>query len=123
MKTNMTVTSVPTNGILALREGNLLRLFFDFEQVPPTEENPDADQYSCEGVDVCGSGYGDIVSAIVNDRYPRAKWDAVIANYQEALDSESEITAEKRAEYLAEYEDFQTWRKTAKEIANTIING
>ena len=123
MKTYMTITSVPSNGVLAIKEGNLLRLFFDFEQVPPTEENPATDQYSCEGIDVRGSGYGDIVSAIVNDRFPRDKWDAVIANYQEAADASSEITAEKRAEYLQEYEDFQAWRKTAKEVANTIING
>lgn len=123
MKANLTVSTLPDSGILVVKEGNLLRLFFDFVAVTPTQEMPANNMYDCEGIDVRGSGYSDIVSGIVNDRYPRDKWDAIMANYQDALDGQSDLTEAKRAEYVQEYANFQAWRKRAKEIANTVING
>lgn len=121
MKTYMKVTNMPTNGILSIKEGSLLRLFFDFVAVPPTEESSNEDQYSCENIDVEGSDYGSIISAIVKGKYSDNDKDAIFANYEEAKDTTSDLDAEKRTEYLQEYSDFQAWRKKAKDIANTII--
>lgn len=104
-------------------EGNLTRLFFDFEK--EVKEDMDGTEYDvlvCENVDVRGGrSYGDLVSAIVIDRYPADERDAIFANYEEAKDETSDLTDEKRAEYLAEYADYQSWRKHAKEIASYAV--
>lgn len=112
---------LPESGVQVTIEGELLRLLFDFSPAEPHEGEEETDIYDCESVDVTGRTYGSIVAAIVNDRYSADDVQAIMANYAEALDSSSEITAEKRAEYLAEYEDYQAWRKHAKEIAVIVL--
>lgn len=112
---------MPANGILSIKEGSLLRLFFDFVAIPPTEDSSNENQYTCENVDVQGSHYGSIISAIVKGKYSDNQKDAIFANYEESKDSSSDLTDEKRAEYLKEYADFQTWRKKAKDIAGNLI--
>ena len=108
MKASYQMTQLPESGVQVTIEGALLRLLFDFSQAEPREGEESTDIYNCESVDVKGRGYGDIVSAIVNDRY--------------SSDEVSDITAEKRAEYLEEYEAYQNWRKHAKEIAAEVIS-
>lgn len=121
---------VPENGIICFEEGSLLRVYFDInphqsvvdESAPvglQGENNPNL--YVCENVDVEGRTYGEIVSAIVNDRYSADDVQALQSNYIEAKDPDSEITDEKREEYLTEYSDFQAWRKRAKEVASEVI--
>lgn len=122
MKASYQMTELPQSGVQVTIEGVLLRLLFDFSQAEPREGEETTDIYNCESVDVKGRGYGDIVSAIVNDRYSSDEVQAVMANYAEAIDAESDITAEKRAEYLEEYEAYQSWRKHAKEIAAEVIS-
>ena len=122
MKANYQMSELPQSGVQVTIEGALLRLLFDFSQVEPREGEETTDIYDCESVDVNGRSYGDIVSAIVNDRYSADEVQAIMANYAEALDSSSDIAAEKRAEYLAEYEGYQSWRKHAKEIAAEVIS-
>lgn len=121
---------VPESGIMCKEEGSILRVYFDIEpHVPVVSENePEHEQdesvapmYVCENVDVEGRTYGDIVSAIVNDRYSADDVQALQANFIEAKDPESQLTDEKREEYLTEYSTFQAWRKKAKEIANTVL--
>ena len=118
------MVSLPQKGIEVILEGNLTRLFFDFEKaelpVMEGETAPD-DIYECESVDVKGRSYSDMVSGIINDRYPADRYQAVMANYENAKDENSEITAEKRAEYLAEYAAYQDWRSHAKEIASSAL--
>jgi hypothetical protein len=116
------MTELPQSGVQVTIEGVLLRLLFDFTQAEPVEGDDRTDIYNCESVDVKGRGYGDIVSAIVNDRYSADQVQAIMANYAEASDSESTITPEKREEYLEEYEAYQGWRKHAKEIAATVVS-
>lgn len=128
MKSYNEFASVPDNGIIVVEEGSLIRVYFD---VTPLSHQPspiDGDgyvapdnQYVCENVDVHGREYGDIVSAIVNDHYSSDEVQAINANYIEAKDADSEITDEKRAEYLSEYTAFQAWRKKAKTIASCVI--
>ena len=122
MKASYQMTELPQSGVKVTVEGAILRLLFDFSQATPAEGEVATDIYKCESVDVNGRTYGDIVSAIINDRYSADEVQAIMANYAEALDGSSDITAEKRAEYLAEYEDYQTWRKHAKEVAHTVVS-
>lgn len=103
-------------------EGSLLRISFDFEKVTTTIDEETSDSLQFENVDVSGRSYPDIVSAIITDRYPSDQKDAIISNYAEANDSTSDLTDDKRAEHLAQYKDFQDWRKHAKEIATAVLN-
>lgn len=125
---------VPESGIICIEEGAILRVYFDInpyervvsENEPEQDQNQNEDEsvapmYVCENVDVEGRTYGDIVSAIVNDRYSADDVQALQANYIEAKDPESTISDEKREEYLIEYSDFQAWRKRAKEVANAVL--
>lgn len=124
MKASYQLQTVPPSGVKVTIEGMLVRLLFDIVAATPVvmegEEAPD-DLYDCESVDSIGRGYDDIVNAIINDRYPSDKVQAVMANYSAAQDPESELTAEKRAEYLEEYRTYQAWRTHAKEVATIAV--
>lgn len=122
---------VPGCGIICVKEGSLLRVYFDIAPYEPVVSDnqpediqnvPTENNYVCQVVDVQGQTYADIVSAIVNDRYSADDVQALQANFIEAKDAESEIDGEKRQEYLAEYASFQAWRKKAKEIAIKVLD-
>lgn len=116
--------SLPANGVRVILEGALVRIQFDFEAAAVVAEEgreaPD-DLFNCESVDCFSRRKGDIISAIVNERFNNDQVQAIIANYEEAKDPEAEISAEKREEHLAEYAAFQEWRKRAKEVAAMVI--
>lgn len=128
MKALEQLPNVPENGIVIRQEGALVRLFFDIEPAPamPVEEgetpcNP-GDLYQCYNVDVATpANYGNIIAAIVNDKYSADDVQALTANYFEAKDPESGLTEEKRAEYINEWNEFQAWRAKAKEIAAYVV--
>lgn len=122
MRTTYQLDNIPENGVKITLEGPLVRILFDFDKVSQTnEEGPHADDlYYCESVDVNGRGYGNIVSAIVNDRYSSDDNQALIANYDLAKDQSSAISDEKRQEYIQEYIAYQSWRVHAKEIAKIV---
>lgn len=121
MRTVYQIASLPESGVRITLEGKLVRLLFDFEKVETVDEDqPVADDlYYCESIDVPGRGYGDIVSAIVNDRYPLDEKDAIMANYQ--LVRDGDCPSEKIEEYTAEYQALQQWRNRAKEVAKIVI--
>lgn len=128
MKSYNEFASVPDSGIIVVEEGSLVRVYFDITAWTPQPSPLDGEdyvapdnQYVCENVDVCGREYGDVVSAIVNDRYSSDEVQAINANFIEAKDAQSDITDEKRAEYLSEYAAFQSWRKKAKTVAGAVI--
>lgn len=118
---------IPTSGIICIPEGAILRLYFDIAPYKPYSDTDGvelpstAKLYVCENVDVKGRSYSQIVSAIVNDRYTADDFQALEANYIEAKDENSDVTDAKRSEYLAEYAEFQAWRKKAKAIAAEVI--
>ena len=125
MKTIYQVQALPADGVTVTLEGKLLRVLFDFEKVEFLEgddnHKPKADDlYYCESIDVHGRGYGDIISAIVNDRYPTDQKDAIMANYE--LVKDDHCPEEKKAEYISEYQALQDWRAHAKEIAKVITS-
>lgn len=123
MRTLLQIDEIPESGVAIMVEGPLTRLFFDFtdpELPEEMEESKPAGIKACENVDVNGRTYGEIVSAIIDDRYDASANQAIIANYQLAKDPDSPISEEKRAEYLQEYDDFQSWRSHAKDIASVV---
>ncbi|MDD3229626.1 MAG: hypothetical protein PHE09_10460 [Oscillospiraceae bacterium] len=120
MKAIITLDVMPESGVHVIKEGVFTRLFFDFSPHIPAEGDSFEDEYECENVDVQGQGYDAVVSAIVKARYTTDTREAIFANYEEAKDAGSDITEDKRAEYVAEYNQFQAWRKKAKQIAKMI---
>lgn len=113
--------TVPS-GVKAVREGLTTRVYFDYStETRKDMDGEDVTVLTAENVDVESSDYGDIVNAIVRDRYAADKVEAIMANYQEAMDSTSSLTENKRAEYKAEYEAFQAWRAKAKEVATVTV--
>lgn len=125
MKTLVEIKSLPSlvDGISIIVEGNLLRLFFDFENVSMNEDMPqDGSIKACMSVDVKSRSYADIVSAIITDKYSVEQTQAIIGNYENAKDSESDISELKRMEYIDEYRIYQEWRKHAKEIARSVVS-
>jgi hypothetical protein len=73
-------------------------------------------------VDIHGRAKGDIIAAIMNDKYSPDAYQAILANYELAKDKSSGISSEKKAEYLAEYQAFQEARAHAKEIAAIVVS-
>jgi hypothetical protein len=115
--------TLPESGVLASREGKSLIMLFDFVKVEPSDDEQQSTPenfYSLESVIMDGpTDYGKIVSAIINDKYSADDVQAIIANYEEARSAEE--PSEKEQEYLAEYAEYQEWRKHAKEIAKIVI--
>lgn len=112
--------SLPTQNVI--KEGSLLRIFFDYQDVPVTEEDGDIQKYVCENVDVEGRTYEDIMSALIRSQYSQDRVEAIVANYEVAKDAASTITDAKRDEYIAEYNGYQAFRDKAKQIAQTVIS-
>ena len=114
--------TVPS-GVKAVREGLTTRIFFDYVTMTRKgEDNKDITVIMAENVDVESAEYGDIVNAVVRDRYSADNVEAIMANYQEAIEQTSSLTEDKRTEYKAEYDAFQAWRVKAKEVAASVVD-
>ena len=119
---------LPKNGIEVRQEADLLRIFFDYEkQETETQDSLEGNRvsdnaYTAENIDVFNSRkYDDIVSAIIESRYPADKMDAIRLNYELTKDSDMSITKTKSSEYTEEYKAMQQWRIHAKEIASKVV--
>ena len=127
MKAVVQIDKLPTKGVKVILEGTLTRLMFDFTKHQwngggrGDEPHPD-NLYDYESIDLYGQSYAEIVSAIVNGRYSNDEVQAITANFINAKDASSSIDEVKRAEYLQEYNTFQTWREHAKEVAKTAVS-
>ena len=131
MKSYGTLVGELPTGIEFVVEGALLRIYFDFErreavQKAGSEDVVVEDQYVCENVDVEGEhDYDSIVSAIIMERSEAISRAisklAIFANLEMARDMASELDEGKRAEYLKEYTDYQSYRIKAKEIAKEVL--
>lgn len=122
------VGDLPKDGIEVRQEGNLLRIFFDYEKQENSSEdegkknNASGVPYTAENIDILNSrGYDEIVSAIVESRYPTDKMDAIRLNYELTKDSDMSLTKAKSTEYVDEYKAMQQWRIHAKEIATKVV--
>jgi len=112
--------SFSSDELQVIKEGNLLRIFFDLTPAKDEENEVIEGMYDCENVDVDSMQYGDIVSAIIRSRYTQDTVEAILSNYEEAKDATSDLAQEKREEYSDEYTDYQNWRKHAKDIARQV---
>lgn len=128
MKTLEQLASIPESGIVIRQEGAVLRLFFGIEPAEPMP-SPEGEETAqpeglceCYNVDVRAPfTYGSIVAAIVNDKYSADDVQALSANCIEAKNPDSPLSDGKRAEYEAEWAEFQQWRAKAKGIASAVI--
>ena len=125
MKSLKSLEEIPQEGYIIIKEGNVLRMFFGFEK----QESNDMDgtpiinnNYWCRSVDTIDISYGGIVDAIITDIYPLSSQYAILANKNLADDVTSDITEEKRNNYINEYNTFQSYRFFAKDLASKIIN-
>ena len=105
----------------------LFQIHFDTEEVQALSNDGDSSsgqslstQYRSLYVQVSVLDYSTLISAIITSRYTSSDVEAIMLNNLEASDAESELTDEKRSEYISEYDALQEWRKHAKEIAKNI---
>ena len=94
---------------------------FDTEEL--SSENTDGQpvtNYRSLYVQVKSISYADVISAIIQIRYSDSEITAIVMNNMQANDINSEISQEKRKEYISEYTELQSWRKHAKEIASSL---
>lgn len=84
---------------------------------------------SCQGeyIELRGGirSYDAIASAIIEDKYPSDKMDAIRLNFELAQNSDVasiSLDDSKRKEYIAEYKAMQEWRIHAKEIARKAVD-
>ena len=78
-----------------------------------TPEEQAAIEQHCEP-----SSYGDLVSAIIDAKYPRQEMDAVRNNYDRVRDGKA---GAKTEQYTEEYEAMQDWRDYAKVVAKSFV--
>ena len=97
------------------------QISFDTEEL--SSENTDGQQvtsYRSLYVQVKSISYADVISAIIQSRYSDSEITSIAMNNMQANDINSEISQEKRKEYISEYTELQSWRKHAKEIASSL---
>ena len=100
---------------------------------PKYQINFDTEELSSEDIDgktvisyrslyvqVKSISYADVISAIIQSRYSDSEITSIVMNNMQANDINSEISQEKRKEYISEYTELQSWRKHAKEIASSL---
>lgn len=64
--------------------------------------------------------YDEFVSGLIRVRYPASKVEAIQSNRMIAFVNPEH---ERAAEFISEWDDFQSYREQCKEQANTLING
>lgn len=106
--------------LLFFREGSLLRIFHSFAPVEITANDVTVVKFEGYNVDIDGpADYSSIVSAIIKAEYPDSKKDAILFNRELVKDNPDH---EKYAQYIEEYDNFQAWRQTAKNVASQIVS-
>ena len=94
---------------------------FDTEELSSEDiEGKTVTSYRSLYVQVKSISYADVISAIIQSRYSDSEITAIVMNNMQANDINSEISQEKRKEYISEYTELQSWRKHAKEIASSL---
>ena len=94
---------------------------FDTEELSSEDiEGQQVTSYRSLYVQVKSISYADVISAIIQSRYSDSEITSIVMNNMQANDINSEISQEKRKEYISEYTELQSWRKHAKEIASSL---
>lgn len=125
------MVELPKDNVKVTVSGNYLQVAYDFVRI---EQKADDRMHmvvenSCQGeyIELRGGirSYDAIASAIIEDKYPSDKMDAIRLNFELAQNSAVASIAlddSKREEYIAEYKAMQEWRIHAKEIARKAVD-
>lgn len=133
MKIQCTMAVLPKDNVKVSIYGNYLQVAYDFVRIEQKEEASEsmhmAVENSCQGeyIELRGGirSYDAIASAIIEDKYPSDKMDAIRLNFELAQNSDVasiSLADSKREEYIAEYKAMQEWRIHAKEIARKAVD-
>lgn len=133
MKIQCTMAELPKDNVKVTLSGNYLQVAYDFVRIEQKSEDSNDGMHmmlenSCQGeyIELRGGirSYDAIVDAIIEDKYPSDKMDAIRLNFELAQNSAVASIAlddSKREEYIAEYKEMQEWRIHAKEIARKAV--
>ena len=133
MKIQCTMAELPKDNVKVTLSGNYLQVAYDFVRIEQTSEDSNDGMHmmlenSCQGeyIELRGGirSYDAIVDAIIEDKYPSDKMDAIRLNFELAQNSavaSISLDDSKREEYIAEYKAMQEWRIHAKEIARKAV--
>lgn len=125
---------LPKDNVKVSVSGNYLQVAYDFVRIEQKEEDASDSMHmvvenSCLGeyIELRGGirSYDAIASAIIEDKYPSDKMDAIRLNFELAQNSDVasiSLDDSKRKEYIAEYKAMQEWRIHAKEIARKAVD-
>ena len=127
------MAELPKDNVKVTLSGNYLQVAYDFVRIEQKSEDSKDGMHmmlenSCQGeyIELRGGirSYDAIASAIIEDKYPSDKMDAIRLNFELAQNSAVASIAlddSKRDEYIAEYKEMQEWRIHAKEIARKAV--
>ena len=131
MKIQCTLVEIPKDNVIVNVAGDYLQVAYDFARIEQSDDEDSLQQSvpnSCMGeyIELYGGerSYDAIVSAIIEDKYPADKMDAIRLNFelaQNGVVATIDVSDEKCDEYLAEYKAMQEWRIHAKEVAKTAV--
>lgn len=126
------VGEAPKENVSVQVSSNWMRVTYDYVKSEPKKDKEGNvvvgdNAYSAEYIELRGGirSYGAIASAIIEDKYPSDKMDAIRLNFELAQNSAVASIAladSKREEYIAEYKAMQEWRIHAKEIARKAVD-
>lgn len=128
------MAELPKDNVKVSVSGNYLQVAYDFVRIEQKADDASdsmrmAVENSCLGeyIELRGGirSYDAIASAIIEDKYPSDKMDAIRLNFELAQNSavaSISLDASKRDEYIAEYKEMQEWRIHAKEIARKAVD-
>lgn len=125
------VGEAPKENVSVNVSSNWMRVTYDYVKSEPKKDSEGNvvvgdNAYSAEYIELRGGirSYDAIVSAIIEDKYPSDKMDAIRLNFELAQNgavAAIELDESKCDEYLAEYKAMQEWRIHAKEIARKAV--
>lgn len=126
------VGEAPKENVSVMVSSDWMRVTYDYVKSEPKKDSEGNvvvgdNAYSAEYIELrgCIRSYDAIASAIIEDKYPSDKMDAIRLNFELAQNSavaSISLDDSKRKEYLAEYKAMQEWRIHAKEIARKAVD-
>lgn len=125
------VGEAPKENVSVIVSSDWMRVTYDYVKSDPKKNSEGNvvvgdNAYSAEYIELRGGIRSDdaIVSAIIEDKYPSDKMDAIRLNFELAQNgavAAIDLDESKCDEYLAEYKAMQEWRIHAKEIARKAV--
>lgn len=125
------VGETPKENVSVIVSSVWMRVTYDYVKSEPKNDSEGNvvvgdNAYSAEYIELRGGirSYDAIVSAIIEDKYPSDKMDAIRLNFELAQNgavAAIDLDESKCDEYLAEYKEMQEWRIHAKEIARKAV--